>query len=214
VIAMAGVGMAACSSTTNVQNPLPNAEGGGGDGQGGPYADGYVPPGDDSGNPGDDGPNPGDGGSSGDCGKVATLHENDGAVGPYCPFADAGTIGKHCPALQECCVPHFPQDKSPQVCLAQGADCTPYFTVPEAGIPVDCEEDNQCPSGKVCCVTMAAFGQDPGCTNYFGSKLKGAFCVTACAAGQFHVCQNQSECTSGTTCTPFRDDGRDWGACK
>ena len=211
VVAFAGLGAAACSSDNGSGTGLPAV---GADGSttnndattpakdGAPSTmDGTVSPGTDS----------GDAGTTGsDCGATAILHATDGSTGAYCSH-QADAAAKYCGAGQTCCAPKFPQDQAPQTCIAQGTPCT--FAI-DGGDTIECESDVECLGGKLCCV-QAAFGQDPGCSNYYGSKVNGAFCKTACAAGELHACQTQAECaTSGGTCTPFRAAGRDYGACK
>ncbi len=223
VLAASGVGAAACSGDggTGTGNPLNSVDSSTkADGtmttEDGSTVDGGGTPGEDASSDLDAGSNA-DGAATADCGKVSTLHPTDGSTGTYCPF-QANDAGKNCGAGLACCAPKFPADPAAQTCVAMKAghdECTFAAASMDGGLTIECEEDNECagsPGGSVCCL-VGAIKQDPGCTNSYGSHINGAFCRSACAAGELHVCQTQAACATGM-CTPFRAAGRDWAACK
>jgi hypothetical protein len=141
-----------------------------------------------------------------DCGRLASFH--DAAPGAYCPFQEAGTAP--CAAGETCCEPKFPQDLAPATCISGQSDPNACTFAVDGGIGVECEVDQQCPNGTVCCITVT-LKQDPGCTNYYGFGFNGTTCKTACSAGDLPACQFGG-CATGT-CTPFRARGLELAVC-
>ena len=210
LVASAGVNVAACSSSdSGTGNPT---SGGGGDAS----RDGTTS-GDDGSTTGDDG---GGGGSDAgaDCSKVPKLHPEPDA-GVYCPFqADSGAgASSNCAANQHCCI--YAQDAGrSSECLPNGTLCFGEtmvdggLSVATGGADFECNEPGDCPSaGDQCCLNGTPT-KDPTCGTYFGSKVHGAFCKPSCTAGEFVICETQTECTTGT-CTPFSTKTIQIGAC-
>jgi hypothetical protein len=155
-------------------------------------------------------PDPGDAGAGSDCGKPPTLHPpKAGSVGVYCPFsATAGGKNVTCAAGQQCC--ETPTSGTPSTCVAAGSAC------PVAKSTVwQCESAQDCGSGKKCCAHAADAGavtvQQDTCGPYL-SHFSGTSCQTSCTAGELVVCEQQSDCSSGT-CTAVKPKGNDIGVC-
>ena len=143
-----------------------------------------------------------------DCGAAAVLHPPKGDGGVYCPFS-APTGGKnlYCTITQQCC--ENPKGGGTSTCETKGTAC------PNASATVwECEDPSDCP-GQKCCAhgsagTPVTVGTDT--CGPFLSKFAGTRCAAACAAGELVVCEQQSECTSGT-CTAVKPKGNDIGVC-
>ncbi len=171
---------------------------------------GTTPPSSPTSDPGSDpSADPGDAGA-GDCGKPPTLHPpKAGAEGVYCPFsATAGGKNVTCAPGQQCC--ESPTSGTPSTCVAAGSACpVPKSTIWQCGSAQDCG------SGKKCCAHAADGGavtvQQDTCGPYL-SHFGGTSCETSCAAGELVVCEQQTDCTSGT-CTAVKPKGNDIGVC-
>ena len=149
---------------------------------------------------------PVDGGS--DCGTAAVLHPPKGDGGVYCPFsAPVGGKNLYCTVTQECC--ENPKGGGVSTCETKGTAC------PNASATVwECEDPSDCP-GQICCAhgsagTAVTVGTDT--CGAFLSKFAGTKCAATCAAGELVVCEQQSECTSGT-CTAVKPKGNAIGVC-
>ena len=157
---------------------------------------------DDSGDPGTD-----DGG--GDCGKPASLHVPKPDGGMYCPFSAAdGGKTVYCPITDQCC--ETPSGTSPSTCETKGSTCpVSNSTVWECQSPADCTGGQKCcaHSGTAAAVTV---GSDT-CGPYL-SKFSGTHCAASCASGELVVCEQPSDCSSGT-CTAVKPKGNDVGVC-
>lgn len=157
-------------------------------------------------------PDAGSGGPSDDAGVSChppTLHPPQAGVGVYCPYSavDGGRDISCATATQQCCETSS-DDAGPSTCVQAGSAC------PAAGSTIwQCEDPSNCPTGQVCCAA-ATLEQDTVC-GYFRAApgFGGTHCAASCAAGELRVCEQQSECPSGT-CTPFRAVGNSVGACR
>ncbi len=200
-IALAGLG--ACSSSTNAgstSGDVPPVEAGRdvnvnmGDTS---TADTFVPP-------------PDDAGTGPECGTAAKLFPAKPDGGVFCPFS-APTGGKniYCAETQECC--QNPKGTGVSTCEMKAAAC-PMMTA----VAWECEDKANCPTGQVCCAhsgtagTAVTVGTDT--CGAFLSKFSGTKCAATCAAEELVVCEQQSDCTTGT-CTAVKPKGNDIGVC-
>jgi hypothetical protein len=158
-----------------------------------------------------DTPDTGPGSAEADAGVSChppTLHPPTAGVGVYCPYSavDGGRDLSCATATQQCC--ETPSDDAgPSTCVQAGSTC------PAAGSTVwQCEDPSNCPTGQVCCAA-ATLEQDTSC-GYFRAApgFQGTHCAASCAAGELTICEQQSECATGT-CTPFRAVGNSVGVC-
>ena len=162
--------------------------------------DTYSPPGDSSMTPQDAGS---------DCGTPAAFHAPKPDGGVYCPFsAPPGGKNLFCNVTQECC--ENPKGSGVSTCETKGSAC------PVTGATVwECEDPSDC-SGQKCCAhgtagTAVTIATDT-CGPYL-SKFAGTKCAATGAAGELVVCEQQSECTTGT-CTAVKPKFNDIGVCK
>ncbi len=194
-----GVGLAACSSTTN--NPsgsLPGVDSGGGK---------------DSTTSGQDGSTATDGGTGGDssasdtgtvdCGRPPSLHDAAPDTGVFCPF-QAPDSSIYCQTTQHCCNPGVGNGVS--TCSDA---CN--FTV-DGGADFQCDNSTHCAGNQVCCMNGTVL-TDTKCGTLYGSKVKGTTCRDACQAGEIETCAHQNDCTTGT-CSAFSTKGKDLAYCK
>ncbi len=160
----------------------------------------------DSSSPQDSG-TPGDSGTA-DCGSFPTLHP-ESMPGVYCPFSGNPSIT--CMAYQECC--ETPAGAgSPSTCEMFGSTCPVANSITwECEDPIACM-GNPGAAGPVCC-GQGSVQLDSNCGYHYGSGFMGTVCAASCAAGEVTICETQSECPSGTTCTPFKTKGLQIGAC-
>ena len=204
---IAGLGLAACSSTTTTVVD-------GGDAAGG--MDGT--PGDGGGSDGGTGSDTGmnDAMAQGDC-KPATLHPPKTDAGPFCPFVGGVAPGAECNIGEYCCKASGLGNGR---CVAAGAGGANPCTTMETAI--QCDDDVNCNGtngGGTCCGT-GTIKQDPACVGtqaYFGSGFNSTKCSAACGvgdAGALRMCSNPAECTSPLVCTPFKARGGQFGACQ
>jgi hypothetical protein len=199
-VTTACVGLFACSSsngTSTTGDAVPTATVAAKDAA---VPDTYSPPGDSSVTPQDAGS---------ECGTAAVLHAPKPDGGVFCPFS-APTGGKniYCSVAQECC--ENPKGGGVSTCETKGSAC------PNAAATVwECEDPSDCP-GQKCCAhgsagTAVTIGTDT-CGPYL-SKFSGTKCAATCAAGELVVCEQQSECTTGT-CIAVKPKGNDIGVCQ
>lgn len=249
-MAVAGGLFAAACGTDNggtSSGTLPTAEGGGGDKPNTPPPP--PPPGSGDG---------GDGGTDPDCSAAPKLRTN--TTDFYCAFVnkDAGTDGgdggqsaSFCQNNEICCNPstktgsnfdpsfcQFDPTKGGHDVLTAEDVCRQAapgrgFTWPAAdgGSFWECADKNNCPSGKVCCLTSNAGATATNAANIGKStdksiptacnalqafKESGTVCKTSCAAGtEIQLCsQSDNNCGAGTTCTAFTGFFRDLGVCR
>lgn len=208
-IALSGVGMAACSSSSATGNPI----GGGGDsGNGG---DGSSK----DGSTGSDGGGGTDGGGSkdsGGCTGSAPFIPEAGAPN-YCfgahsigePDSGNGCTG----ATPSCCDIRGADGGFSNSCVAQnaaacvgaGADGTGFF---------ECADNTGCPGAQKCCVSKysdwdgAVF--DNSCGKFFGGG--GTHCAADCSDSA-EVCSSNADCTGGTTCQASKVANKNYGLC-
>lgn len=199
---LAWAGLFACSSSNGTSTsgdvaPTPSVT----SHDAGAGADSYVPTSDSSA--------PADAGS--DCGTAASLHVPKADGGMFCPFS-APTGGKniYCSTAQECC--ENPKGGGVSTCETRGTAC-PVATA----TAWECESPVDCAAGQVCCAhsgtagTPVTIGTDV-CGPYL-SKFSGTKCAATCATGELVVCEQASDCTSGT-CTAVKPKGNDIGVCQ
>lgn len=144
-----------------------------------------------------------------DCGKPAALHAPKAGGGIFCPFsAPPGGKNVDCAESEQCC--QNPKGAGVSTCVTKGSAC------PVANATVwECEDPSNC-AGKLCCAHSGDGGTvtiaTDTCGNYL-SKFSGTRCSTVCAPGELVVCEQQSECSTGT-CTAVKPKGNDIGVCK
>ena len=148
-----------------------------------------------------------------DCGKAAKLFPPKPDGGIFCPFSATAAGGKdiYCLNTEQC----FENVKGagPSTCVAKGTAC------PVATATVwECEDPVNCVGGvaQKCCAHSSAGGTVTVATDTCGpylTKFSGTKCAATCAAGELVVCEQQSECTTGT-CTAVKPKGNDIGVCQ
>jgi hypothetical protein len=204
-LAAGGLVVAACSTDNGGAVPTPAFDGGGVTKEGGGGG------GNETGTP-EAGPQPDGGGgdAAADCGKPAMLHLPTGDGGLYCPFSGPAGMNVSCvDQTEQCCQPAKGAGLS--TCAARGAAC------PVANSTVwECEDPSNCAMGQKCCGHSSAAGTAVTVGNDtcgpFLSKFSGTKCAAACATGELVVCEQQSECTTGT-CTAVKPKGNSIGVC-
>lgn len=233
LVGASAVGFVACSSSSDSGGGPGVTTDSGSSGETTP-TDSIVPPTDstattDSGTLGDTGSSettpPDDTGTteggSTDCGADPTLHPPtiDGGVssGVFCPGAGAGGKSTTCAAGQICCELATKTGTPASSCIAAGGTC------PTSGSPQltwQCDAPGMCASGSVCC-GVGTIHVRTSCTyeEIFPTSTAGAAgskCETgtACAAGEFIICEAPGDCPTGKTCTPIKAAGKQIGYCK
>jgi hypothetical protein len=205
-LAAGGLVMAACSTDNGgtVQTPafdgggVTKEGGGGGLPEAGPQPDGGG---------GVDG---GGGDAAADCGTPAKLFPPTADGGIFCPFSGPpGGKNVSCLDTEQCC--ENAKGAGVSTCAPKGSVC------PVAGATVwECEDPSSCPTGQKCCAHSSAAGTPVTVGNDtcgpFLSKFSGTKCAAACATGELVVCEQQSECTTGT-CTAVKPKGNSIGVC-
>ena len=159
---------------------------------------------------------PDDGGTDGSttCGSDPTLHplgSDAGAVpGVYCPGAGADAGASTCDPGLICC--DTPKGSTPaSSCIASTATCP--TTTPKAGSSWACDAPQHCGTGKICC-GKGTPKLRTGCTYEEVFPALGTQCETACATGEYIVCEAAGDCPTGKTCTPIKSGGKQVGYCK
>lgn len=213
VLALGGLGAAACSSDTATGTPnalptpdssvtTPGTDAGGGKDTGTP-----TPAGDSGTTPGMDG---GTGTEGGACAKPPMLHPPKADAGLYCPYiAKVGTTFPTCTrGTETCClnVPDGGPTTPPSTCEAT---CAPEQNPWQCQGPEDCVG-----AGKGVCCLAGTLVADLDCPGFEKAKaFKGTTCQASCPAGAFVACEAQKDCTTGT-CTPIKATGQHIGVCK
>ncbi len=200
LVMSAALGVVACSSDSNV-NVVPGPDGSVKDTGGGQ----------DTSSNADTSPPPNDGGSA-ECGKAPTFHQTPDA-GPFCPFqqaADGGALFGDCnPVGSHCCI-YSQKSGLPSSCNASNSACT----VDAGATDFQCEETADCVGNNQVCCLSGSLAKDPSCGTYFGSKVNGTTCRSACMQGEVQICDNaQSTCPMGQTCQPFKTKAVEMGGC-
>ncbi len=148
---------------------------------------------------------------SGDAGTVCdssipTIHQTEAGT-IYCGFTDAGSLD--CPTGQECCLGGKTGNTfAPEQCANWGGVCN--NPPPDAGTPIECADIADCTangqSGKVCCLQGAGAPTMVAGCNY--PKISGGSAIVcetptgnACASGETQICESDSDCPTGKTCT-------------
>lgn len=136
----------------------------------------------------------------------------ESTAGVYCPFSAAdGGKNVTCAAGQHCC--ETPESSSsPSTCEPMGTAC------PISGsIDWQCEEAIDCTAagaaGPICCGTGTQTSETCGANTWPEfSGFTGTKCATSCPSPGITVCEQQSDCTTGT-CTAAKADGNNFGFC-
>lgn len=212
VVVGSAVGLGACSSSSAGGYP-PGQDGGSGSSSGGSGSSS----GSSGSSSGSSGSSSGSSGSSSGSGGDAGCEDPpslfvESKPGVYCPFS-TGDAGKAvtCAAGQHCC--ETPESAgTPSTCEPMGTAC------PVTGsVDWQCEEAIDCTAtgaaGPICCGTGSPTTETscgvtwPEWTGFTGTK-----CAASCAAPGITVCEQQSDCTTGT-CTASKADGNQFGFC-
>ena len=159
------------------------------------------------------------------CKKDPTLHPSTpGQI--FCGFTDAGSFS--CDGGAECCLGgKLGTGFAPETCATFGATCS-NGTNP---IPIECTQPEDCTAngmtGAACCLKGASPPvQVAGCDPQ-NLKMQGGTAIaceatdagsgdaggSSCAAGEIQVCEAQSDCPSGKTCTATRWKLYEIGVC-
>jgi hypothetical protein len=112
-------------------------------------------------------------------------------------------------------------DAGPSSCVT-GTTCPAKDTEWACAAPVDCAGSA---TGTTCCLTVGAVGPDAKCAAYESTTgrhtthcVQASTCQGTVDAGKttdtkYVVCSSQSDCPSGTTCTPVKALTIDIGLC-
>jgi hypothetical protein len=158
-----------------------------------------------------------DSGAAADCGSTPTLHP-DPAGTLFCGYGTDGGV-LDCLTGSKCCLGGGLGGGTfaPEQCAATGSTCT-NGGEPDAGgslaIPIACAQIADCTANGVasavaCCLQGATLPTVTAGCSY--PKAKGGTAVVCetgsaspgtCAAGEVQICSSQSDCPSGTVCTP------------
>lgn len=144
-----------------------------------------------------------------ECGTAAKLFPPKPDGGMFCKFS--GTDGGkdiYCATTDTCC--EAPSG-STSTCVNGKTDMCPIAK----STPWQCLDPADCPQGQKCC----AYGTNGGavtvgsdvCGPYL-SKFAGTKCAASCGTGELVVCEEQSECQTGT-CTAVKPKANDIGVC-
>ena len=215
-----GLGLQACSSSSTTTGENTTADGGGGGGS----DSGGGGTGTDSGGVIDT-----DSGGGGMDAAVACMTppklfvpKPDG--GMYCPFSAGGDGGsKYCKTGTEMCCLSPSADAGSSDCEKQAATCTNAAFKPwECSSPIECAGNA---AGTTCCLTAGPVGPDKNCSGYqktlgFDSTkcMQAAACTGTVMVGMYKddltiVCEQQSDCPGGKTCTAVKTTGTSLGLC-
>lgn len=206
-IALSGMGMAACSSSSATGNPS-NTTGDGGDNNT-----------TDGGNKGD-GSAPGDAGSGGDSGGKGDAGKCTGST-PFIP--EAGTpnycfgarspedAGNGCSGTTpSCCDVKGADGGFANNCVAQGS-CVGVGT--DGTGEFQCQDNSAC-GGQKCCIARYSDWDGGVFTNTCGKFYGGG--GTKCQANcddTTQVCSSNADCPTGQTCTASKVASKNLGVC-
>lgn len=171
----------------------------------------------------DTGPGPQDAGA--DCKADPKLHPSTpGTI--FCGFGDAGSF--NCSTGQECCLGGKQGTGfAPETCATFGSTCT-NGTGP---VPIECEQPEDCTAngmtGAACCLQGGSAPQQVAGCDTGDLVAKGGTAIVCeasdagsadggvgtCASGALQVCEAQSDCPTGKTCTPTRWKLYEIGVC-
>ncbi len=211
-IALSGMGMAACSSSSSTGNPSnPTGDGGDTTTDGGGKTDGSVVG--DAGGGGDSGGKT-DGGNG--CGSIPTLHSSTNDAGQsdiFCQPAATGGSAAYCivdaGTANHCCIDTGGTGFPDGVCSDPGA-CK-NFTGGQ-GLDIQCSNDQSCGAGLHCCgIGNPYISKTCDYAKVFG--FEGTKCAADCTtvkatatdAGSFNACDKSDKtCPTGTVCTPAK----------
>ena len=214
----AALALQACSSSTTGDNSTADASTGGGQDSGSEgTVDGSTQPGVDGGTqPGVDGSTP--------CASPPKLFVPKADGGMYCPFSknpDGGV--EYCKTPAEMCCLSPSADAGSSVCEKLAASCTnTAFSQWECSSPSECAGNA---GGNTCCLIAGPLEADLSCSGYQKTKgfdatkcMAAAACTGTVVVGKFTdnqtiVCEQQSDCAGGKTCTPVKTTGTSIGLC-
>ena len=217
-----GLGLQACSSSSTAGENTTADSGAGGGGQ----DSGGGGTGADSGGGGGDLDAGGGGGmdAAAACMTPPKLFVPKADGGMYCPFSNGGDGGtKYCKTPTDMCCLSPSADAGVSDCEQLAATCTnPAFKKWECSSPVECAGNA---GGNTCCLTAGPLGPDPNCSGFQKTKgfdstkcMAAAACTGSVMVGMFKddlniVCEQQSDCPGGKTCTPVKATGTSLGLC-
>jgi len=113
------------------------------------------------------------------------------------PYQDPGIAcgNTHCDQDADLCcgtiTSYYPEDTYSFACeaLSDLVQCA-------AGLPIDCDDDRDCPSGESCCATL-------GYQDYSKVQCQQGPCTNTIYGQEVHFCDpNDSDCAQNTTCKP------------
>jgi hypothetical protein len=206
-IAISGLGMAACSSSSATGTP-------GDDSTGNDSGNDSTTNNNDSG-PGNDGGTT-DAGADSSCGSVPTLHTTTNDAGMSDIFCESSaSVEAYCvpdaSTLNHCCI-NTGATPYPDGECTTGA-CTADY------LDIQCNDDKGCAAGTVCCGLGSPYLYGAcGYEKVYG--FKGTQCAASCAAldttdaGHFELCSKTQGCSNASaTCTPSKEYIQ-FGVCK
>lgn len=121
---------------------------------------------------------------------------NKADKGPFCPF-QAGGKADYCAVGEDCVSPGKVGDKYADSFCAKTGSGYPAPDAKNGGFAWQCDSDDQCGDGNVCCGDFEV-GADKTCTsNMFGSKNKGSVCRKSCTGTQLVLCTTKAGCNTG-----------------
>jgi len=151
-----------------------------------------------------------DTGTTADCGSIPKLHPVEAGT-IFCGYTDAG--GLNCTTGEQCCLggKTGTNTYAPEQCATWGGPCD--NPPPDGGTVIECGQNADCTvngmDGGVCCLKGAgAPALVSGCTYYKSAGGTAISCEAptngACAAGETQICEQDSDCPQGKTCTPVK----------
>lgn len=135
---------------------------------------------------------------------------NKADKGPFCPF-QAGGKADYCAVGEDCVSPGKVGDKYADSFCAKTGSGYPAPNAANGGFAWQCDSDDQCGDGNVCCGDFEV-GADKTCTsNMYGSKNKGSTCRKSCTGTALVLCTEDADCNTGGNNTPADAGAADAG---
>jgi hypothetical protein len=139
--------------------------------------------------------------SSGTSGGGSSGSTNGGS--PSTTYADSGIacgMAGGCAPSQTCCYPAatMPAMGPPMGGPPAGPSCVAQGSC--QGSSLSCSSTQHCSSGSVCCFAYGGSDGGAGPGGFGGAGGFSAQCASQCPMGQYQLCADSSECTSGGTC--------------